>query len=249
MNVFILATCRKPELFPFTELVFKTLRVGFPTARVTVFFNDISNECHDHLNAIAKDRGCDVFQTRTIHHEWIGSLVANEQEPFYILDTDVIFYGSFEGFTFEKPLAGWRIPEWDDEFSGCITRARLHTSLLYIDPVRVREEIKAKCAVVPNTPFTPVVNVYNPICLPYKGRMYFYDTCGILYHLIGGQAFEPKHKNVYCHMGFGTIPDIVLPRLSDGKLLAEARVAVLNNPELGIGQWRNQDKYFNDRRN
>jgi len=39
MNVFILATCRKPELLRMATLVFETIRVGFPTASINVFIN------------------------------------------------------------------------------------------------------------------------------------------------------------------------------------------------------------------
>ena len=69
----------------------------------------------------------------TIHHKWIEKLVQEQNEPFFILDTDVIFHDNFEQFEFVVSLAGWLIPEWRDEFSGCITRARLLTSLLYFE--------------------------------------------------------------------------------------------------------------------
>ena len=44
MTVHILPTERVPRLAPMTELVFKTLRVGFPTADVLVHLNEIEPE-------------------------------------------------------------------------------------------------------------------------------------------------------------------------------------------------------------
>lgn len=216
MNVFILATCRKPELAHMTELVFQTLRVGFPTAKVTVHLNgDCEARC-PNIRAVAEKAGCSVGgEMPTItHHRWIEVLVNQEKEPFYVLDTDVIFYESMERFVFETALAGWRIPEWRDEFTKAVTRARLHTSLLYIDPTKVRLAAGTYQSRFPITDFNPQANLFYPICFPFKGAGYFYDTCGLLYHAIGGTAFTPEQLDCYFHMFFGTIPDIVIPHLT-----------------------------------
>ena len=126
--VHILATCRKPELAPMTRLVFDTLRVGFPTNPVTVHLN---HGCESHCPDILAD--CErvnatIKRCEMIHHAWIEWLVASNSEPFYILDTDLIFYGNIEPWQHSGPLAGYLVPEWIDEYSGCVTRARLHPS-------------------------------------------------------------------------------------------------------------------------
>lgn len=212
--VHILASCRRPDLAPMTTLVFDSLRTGFPNAEVTVHLNgDVLKNCPDAAKA-AEAVGCKVIEkSATIHHEWIEGLVNKETEPFYLLDTDVIFYNSIEHWRFDGPLAGWRIPEWQDEFAGAVTRARLHTSLLYVDPQAVRQKLEEFQSVCPQTPFTPLANPYHPIVLPVNGRMYFYDTCSILYHSVGGQAFTDQQLDSYFHFFFGCIPDLVLPRL------------------------------------
>lgn len=247
MNVNILATVRKPELLKMATLVFKSLRVGFPNANVTVYLNnldrnaesDLLDEC-GKVQALAKP-------VKTIHHEWIQGLIGESVDPFFILDTDVIFYSNFERFDLSGcALAGWRIPEWNDSFSGCITRARLHTSLLYIDPVRVRALVKAYESKIADTPFTPKVNLIHPLTLPFKNRPYFYDTCSLLYHSIGGRSFTDEQKESFCHMNFGTIQDIVLPRLSkeEATQIDTARNVILSNNSWGKGSWRYQEDFY-----
>ena len=248
MNVHILATCRKLELLPYTTLVFETLRVGFPTAKVFVTINNIPPECGRQavLDCITKV-GAGFDDDNTIHHEWIDKLIQTEQEPFWVCDTDLIFFDSFENVTSDSPLTGWCIPEWQDEFSGAITRSRLHPSLLRIDPKLVKEKLAAFRSVTPDTPFTPFCNPVYPICLPFNGRMYFHDTLSLLYHAIGGQPFTDEQLDNYFHFNFGTIPDIVIPRLSGSRKMVEAREMVMANPRLGRGAWRNQQDYYASR--
>lgn len=249
MNVFILATCRKPELADMTRLVFKTLRVGFPTAKVTVNLNgDCEKNCPD-IRSVAESAGCSVGgeMPTIIHHRWIEALVERETEPFYVLDTDVIFYESFERFAFETALAGWRIPEWKDEFTNAITRARLHTSLLYINPEKVNLAITKYQKQFPETPFNPLANLFYPVCLPFKQKGYFYDTCGLLYHAIGGTAFDPEQLDTYFHFNFGTIEDVVIPRLANGLTMHIERTKINMAPNLGHGLWRRQMEYYSVR--
>jgi len=116
--------------------------------------------------------------------------------------------------------------------------------LLYINPVLVKEKLAEFRAVCPDSPFTPFCNPIYPLCLPLNNRMYFHDTCSLLYHAIGGQSFTDAEKDNYFHFNFGTIPDLVLPRLKDANQMITARQAVLDNPELGRGAWRQQEEYY-----
>jgi hypothetical protein len=244
-NVHILATCRKPELEPFTELVFKTLRVGFPTLPVTAHINFDATVLCPSLAKLCKSVGAKTVRVDTIHHQWIEKLILSESEPFWIVDTDVVFYESFEEFTTRKALAGFRVPEWKDEFAGAVTRSRLHPSLLYIDPNLFKDQISGFSKCLPaSSPFTPFHNPIYPVAIPLNGVMYFHDTMSLAYHAIGGEAFNDLAKNKYFHFNFGTLSDVVLPRLSEGECLMKARDAVLANPELGRGAWREQEEYY-----
>ncbi len=58
INVFILTYCRNTELFYGTELIFKTLRVGFPNAKVTVVDNASIPEVRTEIELLAKENDC-----------------------------------------------------------------------------------------------------------------------------------------------------------------------------------------------
>lgn len=224
--VHILYTVRKEELRPFSDLVFKTLKVGFPTAKVFVHDN--------HTGDIT-------------HHDWITTLLDQNTIPFWICDADMIFYDKVEDWTFDKPIAGRRIPQWNDEFTGCITRSRLHTSLMYLDPSGIKDRLEKYKAQFPDTPFNPFAHLINPLCVPWNGRTYFYDTTSLLYHAIGGQTFTALQLESYSHLNFGTIEDIVLPRLTGGEQMRALRREILEDPIKGKGLWRVQEAYYQSR--
>lgn len=227
-----------------TKLVFETLRVGFPTFPVKVFLNSLCGQALEEVQAICDANNYETQSIDTIHHKWIEYLCLNQTNPFYVVDTDIIFYENFENNWLVGAMAGWRIPEWNDEFTGCITRARLHGSLLYINPVEVRKRITEYEKSFPNSEFVPKVNLFHPICLPFKGKGYFYDTCGLLYHAIGGTSFTDKQLDSYFHFNFGTISDIVLPRLPFAKEMEQARKFIMSNKQSGRGAWRQQMEYY-----
>ncbi len=245
-RVFILATIRKTELAAYTELVFDTLRVGFPTAQVEVHLNgapEVPVEHWQRVKDLAENCGCKVkLIPETNHHEWIDKLIETETSDFWILDTDVIFYGKVEHWTFEEPLAGALIPEFFDEFTQAITRSRLHTSLMHIRPIELKVQLLNYELKHPRTIYNPPAYVVFPLYMPFNGRTYFYDTMAMAYHAVSGRAFTPQQKDCYFHFHFGTFSDLVLPKLSYN--MQGPRDAVMQNPELGIGAWRMQEQFF-----
>ncbi len=245
-NVKILATCRAPELLPYTLLVFQSIRVGFPTASIEVYGNGLEKYAADQVQSECDKIVGATFKNidATIHHLWIEQLCATENEPFILCDCDQIFYKSVEEWSFNTALAGWRIPEWEDEFTKCCTRARLHTSLLFIDPVKLRRAIEYYKAQFPITPFNPIANLFYPLCVPMKKHTFFYDTMAMAYHAVGGTAFTDEQLNSYFHFSFGSIPDVVLPHLSNGYDMGLERDRILKNPALGYGRWREAMEYF-----
>lgn len=248
MNIFLLATCRKPELLPWTLLVFRSIRVGFPTASIYVHGNALPDYALQAVESACASHDCKFSNdSPTIHHLFVEELCLTQQEPFALLDTDVCFYESVEDWKFSESLAGWRIPEFQDEFTGARTRARLHTSLLFVDPVMLRQDIAAYEAQFPVTPFNPLVNLFHPLCLPFKSSGYFHDTASLLYHAVGGQAFTDNQLDAYHHTNFGSISDLVLPRLKDKDAMRCARAALLQNPILGKGGWRYQKMHYANR--
>ena len=247
MRVFILATCRKPELLPYSLLVFKTLRVGFPTADVEVHLNGAkpmpSWAWEKDVVDAAQGSGC-VLKVieETTHHEWIEKLIATEENDFWICDTDVIFYAGVEDWKFETPLAGALIPEFGDPFLCATTRSRLHTSLMHIRPTALTGALVVYDLRHPRTAYNPPSNPYFPLSMPMNGKTVFYDTMAMAYHAVGGTPFTDQQKDSYFHFHFGSFSDLVLPKMPQG--MAAARAEILDKPQLGIGLWRKQQEWF-----
>lgn len=256
-KIHILATCRKPELLRYTTLVFDSLRTGFPTAEVYVYLNNIAdNECEKSIRKAALESKCLTRYRDTIHHEWINELITSNHEPFIICDTDMVFWSNMEDafsalmMSSDYAIAGRLIPEFQDEFSGCLTQPRIHTSLMYINPKLLKEESDRNlkgCIVSEFIPFHPVC---YPLVIPRDAKNIFFDTCAFLYEMLPKQkvySFGCKELDCYDHFNFGTISDIVLPRLNDGIAWKEAREEALKNPLLMKGCWKQQDEYYKQR--
>lgn len=200
-NVHILATCSKPELIDATLLVFKTLRVGFPKANVTVWRNGEPTG-RPAIDDAAMKVDCELVQSEpTIHHDWIKERLRDATEPFWICDTDMVFWKSVEDWKVQAPLAGAYIPEFFDSWSRCRTAPRLHTSLLRFDPVLIKARLETLHDKVRVSRFTPLVDLVAPVVLP---NGFFYDTCSLLYHAVGGQQFNEAQLEAYEHLHGGT---------------------------------------------
>ena len=200
------------------------------------------------ISDICARGGYDGRVVDTTHHQWIEMLCSTEREPFWICDTDVIFFESMEDKKLFGSIGGWRIPEWDDEFTKCTTRARLHPCLMYIKPAELAEDIAAfKGSYNSMDDISPLPDLFAPLVVPLDGRHYFYDVCGMLHHAVIGESFSDEIKEKFFHFNFGTISDRVLPWLKNGQKMASAREMVLQNPHLGRGAWRLQEDYYRER--
>lgn len=255
LKVHILATCRNPELLPATTLVFKTLRTGFPTAHVTVWKNgDFPYKC-SHLAHKIMEPVVDKIEyvRKTIHHKWIETLLKHEKEPFYICDTDMIFWDSVESWDHANaPMAGRYVPQFRDQFTKCITRPRLHTSLLWMNPQVIKARVDKWLNDQPETVFNPKANLLYPLVVPFLHLdrampfdRYFFDTTSLLYQVVGGMPFIKPWLDHYDHLNFGTISDIVAPHYPANRF-REAHFAIFENPELARGMWKSQEKFYQE---
>lgn len=248
MTVHILVSCRRRELLRASTLVFKSVRTGFPTSSIMVHMNRMDPELHDqimpHVKAVQPDG---ILQVDTIHHRWIEQLSIEQESPFWICDTDQIFWSKVEDWNFGT-LAGRYIPKWRNEYAGCVEIPRLHTSLMWLDPMAVQTAIAIWKGKFPEQVWTPTINLFRPIVIPMgRGMNLFADCTAMLYSAIGGQRFEPYQMDAYTHLNFGTIEDQVYPRMSDRAQLQEARNRFWLAPEEFKGDWRRQDAYYASR--
>ncbi len=250
MKVFVLVTVRTNPPAPGSVMVFDSIRKGFPTSSIHLQLNSVLPEAYDAiLNKVERLDSAILFRLEpTIHHDWIRSLIESESDPFWICDTDVMFWDSVEEWRpKEAAIMGRRIPQFFDEFTGAITRARLHPSLMYIDPLLLKQKVVEWRRQFTDTPFNPLADVINPLMVAWKEKAYFYDTMSMLYNAIGGQPFTDDQLDCYDHMNFGTIEDLVLPLLKDGVFMRGLRQSIYKNPIKGRGMWRIQEQYYQAR--
>lgn len=250
MKVHIFATVRKEELLPAATLIFKTLRTGFPTAEICVYWNGL-NACKEenivHDISAQLNAHWDIVGNTT-HHEWVARLIREEQESFWICDTDIIFWDSMEQWGFgSHSLSGRFSPQFRCQFSNAVTRPRLHTCLLRIDPVKVRAEVEAYGKKFPDcyaTPRPTIDDLVFPRYMPNLSRLpYFSDTCSLLYNAIGGYRFSENHLNCFDHLGSATLSDLVAPCYPEYRM-RETHFAIFENPQLAKGSWKLQDEFY-----
>lgn len=233
-HVFILASCRNPALLAGTLLVFQTLRTGFPTAGVTVIGNALQGDALAAVSAACGQTGAAFTNAdATIHDAWVDQLVLRQSAPFVIVDTDMVFWESVEGWQFIHPLAGEHQLPWYDEYSGCVYRERLHTCLLFVDPVEVRRRIAEWAGTIRTAPWRPQIELVRQSIQPRLNKCPVYcDTAANLYQAIGGQHFTPRQQTAYAHLHAGTWVDICQPHLTAAPDLAAAHAAVYRNGQV-----------------
>lgn len=244
-RVCILATCLG-DLNP-TLLVFKTLRVGFPTADVIVFGNALAPAVAPAVKAACVEvRAHFSSIPKTAHDVWIEALLEKSPVPFWICDTDMVFHANVEGFVDEDTvLKGRYEPPFREPWSGTRKAERLHTSLLYMNAPVLRRQI---CAWVrkwhpAGFPFAPTTEMIRQHYVPQGSELppVFYDTCAGLYLALGGEAFSDSENAAFDHLHCGTY----VARMGNAiPGLKEAHDQIYRNPEDSRALKANQNEFY-----
>jgi len=245
-QVHILATVRKPELLYAALLVFKTLRVGFPSAVVTVWGNHLRPEYDKEVRSEAARTGC-LYQRLAEyvpHDRWIETLVERNNTPFWICDTDIVFFSDVEVFNVKGNFSGQLEPSFHEEWTKTLHISRLHTALMVFDPLKVRLAIRQwMCKVPPIWMCSADFPLIRQTFVPALDFTVFYDSCAALYHAIGGTPFDDVILDRYEHLHCGTYSDLVEPHLSV-KGMGDIHKAIYQQPALAKGIRAEQDKYY-----
>jgi hypothetical protein len=249
--VHILVTCRKQKLEQAATLIFKTLRVGFPDVPVTVSMGT-GHCCKAVIRKAAVSVGAEIVEIRDIeqfgppHDSWLEQLIASEEDPFWICDTDVVFWKRFEHTADGSALAGVRVPGFFEPWTGTQYRERLHTSLMRIDPEKFRKSADEYEAQFPQEPFRPqlmfVSQQYQPERRNGTVTTHFYDTLAMAWHAFGGQEFTQEQIESFSHLNCATYADLIAPAV-DFDMLG-AHKAVYENIENARGLWAKQFEWF-----
>lgn len=247
MNAHCLVTLLNPDRIKSALLVFKTVKIGFPTANLLVYGNGIKDrEGRNIIQAVAKDAGAQYVDIPMHSHgQFLENILANESSPFWVFDTDIVFFSKvedwFNGST--ELFAGRYEPEFWEEWTRTMHVARLHPSLLWFNAQPLRAAIRAWPG--KHEFFNSVnINLIQWSLVPkYGGDMYFYDTCAGLHHALGGFQFTEDQNKSYGHLFCGTYADVISEQHPN---LVAKHDAVWDNPELARGIWEEQKKWYEE---
>jgi hypothetical protein len=243
--VHILVTCRNPELFRASTLVFDTIRTGFPTWDIYATGLDLSDEHESEIARLCRKTNIQFGSGRGLHRDhpdWIAELIQFEPKPFLIVDTDVIFWDSMEQFDFKGPLHGRYTGRFRCPLTTTITLDRLHTCVLYVDPAQVNARILAVNNRLQSgsNPFFRRMGGVQPINFAQNGEIYFHDSMGQAYHAIGGNKFSEEILNCFDHLGAATYIDLLDKKIPGARARQEV---LLKDPKKARGLWKQQRKW------
>jgi hypothetical protein len=245
--VHILATVRKPELLKAALLVFRTLRTGFPQNPVYMWGNGLEEGYASAVGTVARSVGAEFKNVpATSHDAWIETMIQRFNEPFWILDTDVVFFGEMKPAGVQTEFAGRFEPEFDEEFTDSIHVERLHTCVMWIDPAAVRGFIRRYMARVPepwrNSAQFPLIRQnFVPVL---DGRTKFYDTMAGLYQAGAGMPFKEDRNAAFVHLHCATYADEVAKQAPSLRGIAAAHDFVYSHPECARDLSKVQQDYY-----
>jgi len=252
-RVSILTCCRNLDLFYGTELIFKTLRVGFPNACVSVVDNCSVPEARSEIESLAKQTGCRfsaVSDSPLSHDRFIQKTIRDAAEdadfegPLVFVDPDVCLWESWEDVHFDGLVAGKLVGRFFDPVTQTVTMPRLHTSLLWIpDPTKLWEAVLR----IKSTRFD--FEPFLSCSVHLDGTWYRYDTGASLYAALPDHLsrFEERHLDGYDHIYAGSHLDWVFDSYDEPcqRMFSQVHGAVrAGDLDALRGIWRYQDAVF-----
>ena len=236
MTVFILTFCNDIKLIYGTLLVFKTLRVGFPTAEVYVFDNGSCPEALPLIEEQAKSAGCHFIpmqQTPFVDFYKWALLEQTEYNSIVLLDPDVIFWKNAEKMQPLGLFSGRLIPAMVSQ--GITALPRIHPSFVRIpDVIALRQALQKTRS-----------NVVDQLFASMDGKEYFWDTLAMLHHVVAGTPFTEDQLDCYDHLFFGChFPSIQSTLPKNSAIERGHLAAIAGNFDAIKGLWRDQEKDF-----
>lgn len=243
-KVFILTWCKHIDQIYGATLVFDTIRIGFPTAEIIVFDNNSIPEAFIEIEKATTKVGAKLIklESEVSHHDYIRLLLDsnNTETPIYIIDPDIIFWKNVETFNTGKLLAGRWLPDFLDNYSNTLTKARVHTSFIYIPSIRL---LKEKIDVIERTYWD--TDLIKPIAVRIDNNWVRWDTFAQVFECLYEdiEIFSDEMNNCFDHIFCGSHLNILGTLFSNPRLHEIHRLAI-HNPTSLKGLWREQHNFL-----
>lgn len=253
MHVYVITCSRSWVDLPRSLLTFRTLRVGFPDARVTVVDNGSSTANIPAVAEAAKTCGGDLVFVGDCdqpkpHWEVIDAILGAglkaplafwgvNDEPRVVLDPDLIFWERVEHWQPSGVLAGRLVPKYFD--TQCDrrvwTHARLHTSFLWA-PVPMALRMAIFIAERGEGEWQP----WRPVQVRIDGAWHRWDVAASLWSAIHElcSPFTDDQLDCYDHMFAGCHNKRGRKAPWHDRLDADGDLSPMK------GVWREQQKWF-----
>jgi hypothetical protein len=219
--------------------VFNTIRVGFPTADIKVFWTGKSREVEDSVYDYCKDLKMEFIKLphNTTNDQIANEVFKKEKGKIVLCDSDIRFWSCVENYnTSGSFLAGRFIPQHNCPFIKLEVAARIHPSLLFIDNVSELRKYFHK----PTSRFVPV-DYCSPRLVVEGGHTIFHDSFTELYNRFGARHFNEEMLDKYDHLFASSFCDDVAKVIPGFNMVHKE---AYRNPESIRGIWKEQEQYF-----
>jgi hypothetical protein len=228
MKVFTLLHVSNPEHFQASTLCLSTIWQGFPDANITAVIN--ANSLMKQAVIAKCDKYCVSWtqaKNNWFHADFLWETLLSctnqyiypEDEPLVFVDGDTMFFSDMTPLFYGDMVRGMHIPEHMNEFSNCVSAARLHSSFLIIpSPRKLLQALKRVCHKAflkfgEYQGFKP----FHPTRVYQNGAVKFYDTGATLYHSVYTSAFDISEHDVYAHVNSASFYSLVADQFNDEK--------------------------------
>lgn len=241
----ILVTVPQWPLLNNCTLFFDTIRTGFPNANIFVHDNANTANVGKELRRRCKEvDACYGKMTARQHHaDWIRHIVHIGKGPLIIVDPDTIWFENCEDILPITLLRGYFVPCIWNEWAGCISYERFHTSFLMVqDAEKLRERIGMFYPL--NQPYRPL-DPFRPCVGVVRGQRMFWDTCSTLYNMFGGLKLPDEFRRKYAHVNSASFREEMLQCVENKEAFEEQHRRAEEKDYEWFKEWyKAEDRYY-----
>jgi hypothetical protein len=251
-SVYIVTFCDNLDYLYASTLIFKTLRMGFPTAEVHVIDNHSLPKAARHIQGLAEENECQFRRLPSVADQprLLADMILNSgsEGTVVFLHPDICFWKNCENWSFDKLIAGRFLPMFLEANRDSIMMPSLHSHFWWIENIKLfRERIVeaySKNHVDPLAAFSLYAYRLN-------GRWHRFDLGAGLYNAVREDVycFGDKELDCYDHLYGGSYYELIIQVLDEegGKMIERAHACARSDYRQLRGLWKIQEEYLKKR--